>query len=338
MMPDFHQIRRLGNGAFGEVWLAQDRAFGTQRAVKLVPPGNIVTPTNFYSEPQTLKQLAHPNVVEVHDAGRLNDGRLYISMSFYPNGSIEDFYQGAVVPLRKAVSLSIDICKGLEYAHNQGYVHRDIKPANVLIDADERARISDFGLCTNQLVGGAASANGYIVHLAPEVLLNDQFTFQSDVYAAGLTAFRLMNGDSGVPVTLSPGDFRDLIIDGDFPNRNGFLPFVPSRLKTAIRKALAYEPSKRFESAREFRHALESVIPSYDWHEEVVAGRTVWSGSSDRLRWLVEVFTEGRSYGIETFQVDAGGGKRRKSRLCDLATRIADHRRNLVRIFAEINE
>lgn len=337
-MPDFHQKRRLGIGAFGEVWLAQDRAFGIDRAVKLVPPGNITTPTSFYSEPQTLNQLAHPNVVEVHDAGRLNDGRLYIAMSFYKNGSLEDYYQGAIVPLRKAVAISIDVCKGLEYAHSQGYVHRDIKPANVLLDDDLVARISDFGLCTNKLVGGAASANGYIVHLAPEVILNDQFTFQSDVYAAGLTAYRLVNGDSSIPVTLSSSEFRDMIIDGSFPDRNRFQPFVPRRLRRAIRKAIAFDPSSRFSTARDFRHALEGVRPGYDWSETVMGARTVWVGASDRQRWSVESFQMGPSYHIETFQLSANGAKRRKSDLCSSFPRVADHRRELIRVFDSIND
>jgi len=336
-MPDFHPIRRLGNGAFGEVWLAQDRAFGIDRAVKFVPPGNIVTPTNFYSEPQTLKCLAHDNVVEVHDAGRLQDGRLYISMSFYKNGSIEDYYGGAVVPLRTAVDLSIEICKGLEYAHSQGYVHRDIKPANVLLDDAHRARISDFGLCTNQLVGGAASANGYIVHLAPEVILNDHFTFESDVYAAGLTAYRLVNGDSSVPITLSPGEFRDLIVDAQFPNREKFQPFIPRKLKSVIRKALAYNPASRYPTARAFRHALEGVRPKFDWNESLAGGRTIWTATSDRQRWAIEVSRAGRQHVIDTFQINASGSKRRINALCSSATRVSEHRRQIVATFETLN-
>lgn len=336
-MPDFLPIRRLGNGAFGEVWLAQDRAFGINRAVKFVPPGNIVTPTNFYSEPQTLKLLAHDNVVEVHDAGRLQDGRLYISMSFYAHGSVEDYYQGGLVPLRKAVDLTIDICKGLEYAHNQGYVHRDIKPANVLLDDSLSGRVSDFGLCTNQLVGGAASANGYIVHLAPEVILNDSFTHQSDIYAAGLTAYRMINGDASVPVTLSASDFRELIVDGRFPDREAFQPFVPKRLKKVVRKALAYDASKRFVSAREFRHALEAVRPKYDWVESLSGDRTNWTARSDRPRWVVETYRVGRQYSIETYQIDAAGQRRKKSALCSTTVRIGHYRRVLADVFEAIN-
>jgi len=336
-MPDFLPIRRLGNGAFGEVWLAQDRAFGIERAVKFVPQGNIITPTNFYSEPQTLKQLAHENVVEVHDAGRMQDDRLYISMSFYANGSIEDYYQGSVVPLRKAVELTIDICKGLEYAHSQGYVHRDIKPANVLLDNHLTGRISDFGLCTNKLVGGAASAQGYIVHLAPEVILNDQFTFQSDVYAAGLTAYRLVNGDSNVPVTLSPSEFRDLIIDAKFPDRDNFQPFIPRKLKTVIRKSLAYDIDSRYSTARDFRHALEAARPTFDWKESLSNGRTAWTATSDRARWVVEAFRANRQYNIETFQVDAAGGRRKKTPLCFTMSRIGQFRRSLSNVFESIN-
>jgi serine/threonine protein kinase len=336
-MPDFQPIHRLGNGCFGEVWLAKDRAFGIYCAVKFVPPGNITTPTHFYSEPQTLKHLANNNVVEVHDSGRLQDGRLYISMAFYENGSIEDKYQGGIVPLRKAIDLSIDICRGLEYAHSLGYVHRDIKPANVLLDNAMTARISDFGLCTNKLVGGAASANGYIVHLAPEVILNDVFTFESDVYAAGLTTYRMVNGDFSIPITLSPSEFKDQIVEGRFPNRSAFQPFVPTNIRRVIRKALAFDPNSRYPSARAFRHALERVRPRYDWEEVSSAGKTTWVATSDRSRWEVEITYERKSYSINTFQLSAGGSKRRISTLSNSSRRKSEYLKQLRDIFEQIN-
>src|SRR5690606_34230508 len=125
-MPDYDLDKRLGNGAFGEVWLGNDRALGVKRAIKFVPQHKIKDPTNFYEEPQTLISLKHENVIEITDAGKTADGQLYIAMEYYPEGSISDKTSGGIVPLKHSIKLAGDICRGLEYAHAQDFIHRDI--------------------------------------------------------------------------------------------------------------------------------------------------------------------------------------------------------------------
>ena len=94
-MSDYRRIKRLGAGNFGEVWLVYDRALGVRIAVKYVRPDRIHDPTNFYQEPRTLRDLIHDNIVRVEDAGRLDNGTLYIAMEYLSTGSIEkDFKEG----------------------------------------------------------------------------------------------------------------------------------------------------------------------------------------------------------------------------------------------------
>ena len=102
-MPDWNIVRRLGSGAFGEVWLVVDRALGAERAVELVRPERLHDPTDFYAEPHALVALKHGHIVEVHDAGTLQDGRIYIAMEYVPEGSLEDQFQGSVVPVETAL-------------------------------------------------------------------------------------------------------------------------------------------------------------------------------------------------------------------------------------------
>ena len=201
-MPDYDLDKRLGSGAFGEVWLGDDRALGVKRAIKFVPPHKIKNPTNFYEEPQTLVALKHDNVTEITDAGRTPDGQLYIAMEYYPQGSISDKTKGGIVPLIESIRLASDICRGLEYAHAQEFIHRDIKPANIIIDNNGHARLSDFGLATKVDLDGTASPYGYIGHLAPEVITNDITDKRTDIYALGVTIYRLINGDSYLPMTI----------------------------------------------------------------------------------------------------------------------------------------
>ncbi|MFH1303925.1 MAG: serine/threonine-protein kinase, partial [Planctomycetota bacterium] len=156
-MSDYRQIKRLGAGNFGEVWLVFDRALGVRLAVKYIRPNRVHDPTNFYQEPRTLRDLIHENIVRVEDAGRLKNGTLYIAMEYLPAGSVEKKFQGGAVPLSYAKKMVCDLCWALEYAHNRGYVHQDIKPGNILIGKNGEAKLSDFGLATRVPRGDTAS-------------------------------------------------------------------------------------------------------------------------------------------------------------------------------------
>jgi len=337
-MPDYAMQRRLGAGAFGEVWLCVDRALGETLAVKFIPPDRIQNPTNFYHEPQSLKALSHEHVVRVADAGKLADGRLYVAMEYVPGGSIEDRFQGGIVPLRLARQLLVDACYGLTYTHDQGFVHRDLKPANILIADGEKAKLSDFGLCTNKLVQGGASVQGYILHIAPEVLQDDVFVTASDIYALGLTGYRMVNGDDSLPIFQDVGELKDLIIAGKYPNRAKWKPFVPARFRAVLQKAMSLDCTTRFESARLFRHALERIRLPYDWRELTLAGETHWIATSDRDTWRIEVSQNRSNYSISTFQLTRSGVSRRRTELCFTTKSKPEHLRQLSTTFSTINE
>jgi serine/threonine protein kinase len=336
-VPEYHSIKRLGSGAFGEVWLVEDRAFGETRAVKFVPESNIHNPTNFYHEPQTLKTLQHDNVVLVADAGTMPDGRLYIAMEYLPNGSIEDRYAGGVVPLTVALRFAIDICKGLTYTHDKGFVHRDIKPANVLIGLNDGAKISDFGLCTNTIAPGAASAAGYILHIAPEVFRDDSFTFASDIYAVGLTLYRMVNGDAFLPVVTDFNELPDLILTGKYPDRNAFQPFIPLSLRRVIRRSIDVDPTRRHETPRSLRHALEQLHISVDWSEAVVPNGSCWTGKAASATWKVNGTSTKHDHKIIVQRQAPTGRQWTVNAACSRHSKIGDYRRALTKVFETIN-
>lgn len=315
-MADFEFTRKLGAGAFGEVWLATDRALGAVQAVKLVRPERISTPSNFYNEPQVLRTLRHENVVAVENAGTLPDGRLYIAMEHLPAGSVEQRFASGIVPLRDAVRIVCDACRGAEYAHGRGFVHRDIKPGNILLTEGGVAKLSDFGLATRTNENEAASPNGYIAHLAPEVFANATTNRQTDVYALGVTLYRMVNGDGILP-SLELEALREAIIQGNFPRRQDYRPFVPRSLRTAINRAMNPDTALRFPSAAAFRQALESIPLHCDWRMEPLAGGMRWTARTNQHEFTCTEHSNGRgSNSFETTKSSIGGTARKVTDDC----------------------
>jgi len=113
-----------------------------------------------------------------------------------------------------------DISWAVEYAHQRGYIHRDIKPGNILLTGEWKAKLSDFGLATSIPRGGTASPYGYLTHVAPEVLRTGSTSKASDIYALGVTAYRLINGDGFLPEISEHDEIQDLILSGKYPDRN----------------------------------------------------------------------------------------------------------------------
>jgi serine/threonine protein kinase len=202
MAATFDFIRRLGSGHFGEVWLATDTGLGVQRAVKLIRPDKIINPSNFFHEAQLLKMAEHPSIVRVEETGTLSDDTIYVAMGYLSKGSLEDEAKGAYVALSRAKRLMVDVLRGLEYAHSKGIIHRDIKPANILIGDALQGKLSDFGLAiTKESISKSIGVKdyAYIIHLAPEINTINDYSVASDIFACGVTLYRLVNGDSYLP-------------------------------------------------------------------------------------------------------------------------------------------
>ncbi len=264
-MPEYERLHRLGEGNFGEVWLVYDHALGVQRAVKYVRPDRIHDPTDFYHEPHALMELTHNNIVRVEDAGKQPDGTLYIAMEYLPAGSVEAKYKGKPVLATKARSLLCDVCRALEYAHQRDYIHRDIKPANILIGHAGEGKLSDFGLAAQVPRGCAASPYGYLTHIAPEMFSHGVANRLTDIYALGVTAYRLVNGDGFLPQLPGAAELQDMVVAGEYPDRTHYRSHVPRQLRTVINRAMNVDADSRHQSASAFRHALERIPICCDW-------------------------------------------------------------------------
>jgi len=143
-------IERIGAGGMGEVYLAEDTELNRKVALKFLPPHlcqDADCRARFKSETQAAARLDHPNIVAVHEVGEYQ-GRPFFSMQHIEGQSLKEVISDRSVPIDRVLEIGIQVCDGLQAAHEKGITHRDIKPSNILIDSHGRARIVDFGLAS----------------------------------------------------------------------------------------------------------------------------------------------------------------------------------------------
>lgn len=319
MAASFDFRIRLGSGYFGEVWRAVDNGLGCEIALKCIPPDKIINSTNLHQEAQTLKASEHANIVRVIETGVLSDGRVYISMEYLPRGSVEDEASGALLGLPRAKQLMVDVLRGLAHAHRQGIVHRDIKPANIMIGNSGEGKLSDFGLAVPDIASVDASQfkqYQYRLHLAPEVRRMTDYTTVSDIYACGVTLYRLVNGDTYLP-SIDLAEATRRARRGEFPPRDHYRDFIPMSLRRLINRALNVDPDERYQSADEMRHALEQQSLLVAWTEKQVGGGTAWEGESVHgKKYTLSLCPGADSKWNIAYKTGAGANLRRRSADC----------------------
>ncbi|MFB3895012.1 MAG: serine/threonine protein kinase [bacterium] len=170
---NFKLIEEIGQGGMGVVYRGEHIHLGTPGAVKLIHPSFRNAPgfiERFKREAKAMLEFSHPHIVRVHDMGMQGE-TYYMAMEYVPGGSLMTLRKAARVaqelpledpdrlPIKRIVELMCQVCDGLEYAHQRGYVHRDLKPSNLLLDKDGKVKISDFGLV--KIIGSEASSMGF---------------------------------------------------------------------------------------------------------------------------------------------------------------------------------
>lgn len=188
-------VRRLGVGAFGEVWEVRHQESGASYALKtLAPIHDPEDRVRFAREAEALGRLDHPNVVRVH-AAVLDARRPYLVQEFVPGGDLAARLERGPLSIEEVIRIAIGVSAGLSAAHVAGILHRDIKPANVLLDHEGRPKLGDFGLAR---LGGASRLTethavlGTPVYMSPEQARGEPLDERSDIYALGALLFALL--------------------------------------------------------------------------------------------------------------------------------------------------
>jgi hypothetical protein len=206
--------REIGSGGMSVVFLGRDEVLDRPVAVKLLKAGYAETDVGarFRREGRTAARLAHPNIVQVYDAGEGEyEGRevSYIVMEYVPGGDLKDLMDnrgalsgGDLVRLSEAAA-------GLAHAHERGVIHRDVKPHNILLDENGRPKLSDFGIARALDATHATRTGSYLgtaLYSPPEQLRGDGVTPKSDVYSLGVTLYHAATGQPpfiGAPIEIA---------------------------------------------------------------------------------------------------------------------------------------
>lgn len=318
MTVSFDFKKRLGSGYFGEVWHAIDTGLNAECALKCIPKDKVINQSNFFQEAQVLKAAEHANIVSVKDTGELTDGRIYVAMEYLRKGSLEDEASGGNIKLSRAKQLMIDLLRGLQYAHSKNIVHRDIKPANILIGNGNEGKLSDFGLALpeiSKLDLTSVKQYQYVLHLAPEVSKFSDYTFLSDIYACGVTFYRLVNGDSYLP-SVPPSVARSMAIAGKFPDRTKYRAFIPRNFRQVINTAMSVEPGKRYKTTEEMRRAIEKLVVCIDWDEDIIPKGMRWTGKNNKAYEILIQGSSSSDWSMEVKKGKTAAALRRDNGLC----------------------
>lgn len=266
MVGRYEIIAWLGGGGMGEVWVGHDTRLQRPVAIKRLRGDRPLTEERrlrLANEAQLNARLSHPNVVQVYDFVTA-DGVDHIVTEYIEGRSLDGLVSAGPPPLRRALAILIDVCRGLGAAHRHGIVHRDLKLENVLIGADDSAKIADFGIATLHDSEGAASTGGAfpggtIRAMSPEQSLGLDTDARSDLFSLGVLAYELTAGISPF-AHADPESTLERIRSHPHRPLLEVTPTVPVELSRLVDRLLQKAPELRPAEASEVEAELERAL------------------------------------------------------------------------------
>jgi serine/threonine protein kinase len=258
---DYEVLAELGAGGLGVVYEVRHLISNRREALKILLPGQSGTPDmaeRFRREVQTLATLNHPNIAALHNAFYY-ENQLVMAMELIHGKTLRDAGLRQRMSLAWAVEIGIQILRALVYAHGLGVVHRDIKPSNIMITDDGVVKLLDFGIAITERSSDLTHA-GYLLgslnYMSPEQVSGSKATARSDLYSVGVTLYELLTGR--LPITGATNYEIMMAHVHQTPHPpSEIAPLVPLPLSNLIMRALAKDPSHRFQDASEFLAALQ---------------------------------------------------------------------------------
>jgi serine/threonine-protein kinase len=259
----YRVLAHLGTGGMSEVYCATDLQLGRKVALKVLHERFAADEEfveRFKREASSAAGLQHQHVVSIYDRGEC-DGASYIAMEYVAGRTLKQLVaeDGPLDPAR-AANLTVQILRAARFAHRRGVIHRDIKPQNVIVDDDDRAKVTDFGIAR----AGASdmtqtgSIMGTAQYLSPEQAQGHAVNQRSDLYSIGIVLYELLTGrvpfDAQSAVTIALKQVSEQPLRPSEIN-----PMVTPELEAVVLRALAKDPAARFADADEFIAALEAA-------------------------------------------------------------------------------
>jgi serine/threonine-protein kinase len=260
----YRLLRRIGSGGMADVWLAEDPHLQRRVALKVLHARfaqDREFVDRFRREAESAAGLQHPNVVAVFDRGDVG-GTYYIAMQLLEGRSLKAMIDAGLSP-EQAVGLVRQVLEAAGFAHRHGIVHRDLKPQNVIVDAEGKAVVTDFGIARAGAseITQAGSVMGTPHYLSPEQAQGLEVTAVSDLYSVGVILYEALTGrvpfeaDSAVAIAM-----KQVSQTPQLPS--SINPGVSPALDAVVMRALEKDPGRRFQSASAFIAALDAALRS----------------------------------------------------------------------------
>lgn len=277
-------LEEIDRGSMGVVYLGHDPYIDRPVALKVAFLDELNDPESgeryrkmFFNEAHTAGMLAHPNVINIYDAG-VDDDNCYIVMEYIEGGeTLKQFCSSDnLLPVTKVVEIIFKCAKALDYAHRQGVVHRDIKPSNILFTPDQDVKIGDFSIAhiynadsTTTQMGGMMGSPRY---MSPEQLREEHVTNQTDLYSLGVVMYELLTGRQAFPAD----NFSRLvnkILNDEPPVMSDHRSDLPDALSKIVSKALEKEVSNRYQMGLDFAADLTKTFENLEQPKEDISAQ-----------------------------------------------------------------
>lgn len=298
-------LEPLGRGGMGEVFAAEDTRLHRRVALKVLPAILAADPMHrerFEREARAVAALNHPHIVTIHSVEE-HDGRLFLTMELVDGKPLSEVIPRGGMPLDRLLRIAIDVADAMAAAQQQGITHRDLKPGNVVITPGGRAKVLDFGLAklrdaeiaaagedmTRMTSGGDLTGEGKIVgtvaYMSPEQAEGKPVDPRSDIFSLGVILHQMATGERPFKGDTNVSIISAIIKDTPKPITDSN-PDLPSDLARIVRRCLAKDPERRYQTAADLRNELEDLKQD-SGSAAVPAPRTVARGKAAIIVALV---------------------------------------------------
>lgn len=261
-------VERVGGGGMAVVYKAIDQVIDRFVAIKILHDVLHYDEGihRFIREAKNAGRLSHPNIVSVHDAGK-EEKTYYIIMEYMEGDSLKQWIQKqGSLSTEESITIAMQICDGLDHAHQNGVIHRDIKPHNILRAPNGQFKITDFGISffsNATQITQTGMVLGSVHYFSPEQASGTKVDFPSDIYSLGVVLYEMVTGQ----VPFDDESFLSIVlkhVQAPIPNPQKINPEVSNALCNVIFKAMDKDPNNRFQTAKEMKEALQLALEQKD--------------------------------------------------------------------------
>jgi serine/threonine protein kinase len=289
-------LKRLGEGGMGAVYKARDRELERLVALKVIRPelaGNPDILRRFKQELILARQVTHKNVIRIFDLG-MAGGLKFITMDYVEGRDLKSvLVERGKLPTEEAVPIIQQVCRGLEAAHAESVVHRDLKPQNIMVDADGRVWVMDFGLARSLETAGLTRTGalmGTPDYMSPEQARGEKVDARSDLFSLGIIFYELITGRLPFQADTMMATLLKRVQEKAIPPTM-FEPAIPPHINRVVMKCLEADVSKRYQAIGEIladlsgdtQQTLASAAPP-----EVISLGTIGPGTQFGPRYRIE--------------------------------------------------